>query len=180
MPLSGLAIGVVTTGGFLVYTGIKNVSVVDGLRQIMSGNAIKEGPQKVSNLNPGDRAAELGLPDLDLPVTGGGTAPSGGVAPSAATKTDIQNYARTLLAQYGWSDQWDAFNKLVMSESGWNPAATNPSSGAYGIPQALPASKIPGDRTDYRVQLKWMLDYIRQRYTTPAQAWSFHIRNNWY
>jgi len=87
----------------------------------------------------------------------------GGI-PGSVPNGPIQQMARALLAAMGWSGQWDAFNALVMAESGWNPSAMNPSSGAYGIPQALPASKMASAGADWRTnpqtQLRWMMSYI--------------------
>ncbi|KJE20357.1 phage tail tape measure protein, TP901 family [Frankia torreyi] len=106
-------------------------------------------------------------------------------APVAAAPTgDIQAYAMQLLTQHGWANQWNAFNALEMGEAGWNPAALNRSSGAYGLAQALPASKYDsyGNRNDYHVQLRWMLDYIGQRYGSPANAYSTWLSRDphWY
>ncbi len=103
---------------------------------------------------------------------------------AAAPVGDIQAYAAQLLAQHGWTNQWNAFNALEMGEAGWNPAALNASSGAYGLAQALPASKYDsyGNRNDYHVQLRWMLDYIGQRYGSPANAYSTWLGRSphWY
>lgn len=105
-------------------------------------------------------------------------------APSSNNRKDLQSYAKKLLQQYGWSSQWNDFNALEMSEAGWNPKATNPSSGAYGLAQALPPSKYSSAGSDWKTngatQLRWMMDYIKDRYKDPAHAWSFHQRNNWY
>jgi hypothetical protein len=102
-----------------------------------------------------------------------------GIAPSGP----VQAYARKLLAAYGWGSQWGAFNDIVMRESGWNPRAQNPS-GAYGIPQALPASKMASAGADWRTdpytQLRWMMAYIRSRWGSPANADANEIRNHWY
>lgn len=99
-------------------------------------------------------------------------------------KASLQAYAKQLLSKFGWGDQWEAFNALVMSESGWDVKATNPSSGAYGIPQSLPGSKMSSAGSDWQTsgetQLRWMTDYIKDRYKSPANAWSFHQKNNWY
>ncbi|ONH55455.1 phage tail tape measure protein [Frankia sp. CcI49] len=109
---------------------------------------------------------------------------SGGAPVAAAPRGEIQAYAMELLTGRGWAGQWNAFNALVMGESGWNPAARNPSSGAYGIPQALPPSKLDayGNRNDYHVQLRWMLDYIAGRYGTPGNAYSTWLGRSphWY
>lgn len=99
-------------------------------------------------------------------------------------KASLQAYAKQLLAKFGWGDQWNSFNALVMSESGWDVKATNPSSGAYGIPQSLPGSKMSSAGSDWQTsgetQLRWMMDYIKERYKSPDSAWSFHQKNNWY
>lgn len=99
-------------------------------------------------------------------------------------KASLQAYAKQLLAKFGWGDQWNSFNALVMSESGWDVKATNPTSGAYGIPQSLPGSKMSSAGSDWQTsgetQLRWMMDYIKDRYKSPDNAWSFHQKNNWY
>jgi hypothetical protein len=91
--------------------------------------------------------------------------------------------ALALDAGYGL-DQVPCLVKLWNHESGWNPKATNPSSGAYGIPQALPGNKLAefGDdwRTNPATQIKWGLKYIKNRYKTPCGAWTFFQNNNWY
>lgn len=100
------------------------------------------------------------------------------------TAASLKAYAKKLLGSYGWSGQWGDFNALEMSEAGWNPKATNPSSGAYGLAQALPAGKYASAGSDWKTngetQLRWMMGYIKDRYGDPAKAWSFHQRNNWY
>jgi Transglycosylase SLT domain len=104
------------------------------------------------------------------------TAPPGG-SPKAI--------ARALMANYGWGD--DQFSCLVTMwnhESGWNPRAENPGSGAYGIPQALPGIKMAKYGSDWRsnpaTQISWGLNYIKTRYNTPCGAWSFWQRGSWY
>ncbi|MFS8479179.1 MAG: lytic transglycosylase domain-containing protein [Micromonosporaceae bacterium] len=91
----------------------------------------------------------------------------------------------TLLLQSGFGlDQMPCLDKLWTKESGWSTTATNRSSGAYGIPQALPGSKMSkfGDdwRTNPATQIKWGLDYIKGRYGTPCGAWSFFQSRGWY
>lgn len=90
---------------------------------------------------------------------------------------EYQAYARARCSAYGWSTA--DFNCLVAlwnKESKWNPNAYNASSGAYGIPQALPASKMATAGTDYRTnyktQINWGLSYISSRYGSPSAAWS--------
>ncbi|HEY1179767.1 MAG TPA: hypothetical protein VGF17_26730, partial [Phytomonospora sp.] len=72
-------------------------------------------------------------------------------------------------------DQWSCLNTLWDHESGWNHKAENPSSGAYGIPQALPGSKMGSEGDDWATnpatQVKWGLGYIKGRYDSPCGAW---------
>jgi hypothetical protein len=93
--------------------------------------------------------------------------------------------ACALLPTYGFSlSQMPALDKLWQKESGWNHKASNPSSGAYGIPQALPGSKMGTIASDWRTnpatQIKWGLGYVKSRYGTPNNAWAHFLSHNWY
>jgi cell wall-associated NlpC family hydrolase len=116
-------------------------------------------------------------------VTSAGTG-SNPKATGSNAKGHLQAYAKALLGKYGWGSQWGSFNALEMSEAGWDVHATNPSSGAYGLAQALPAGKYASAGKDWRTsgetQLRWMMDYVKSRYGSPDAAWSFHQKNNWY
>ncbi|KPI32144.1 MULTISPECIES: transglycosylase SLT domain-containing protein [Streptomyces] len=80
--------------------------------------------------------------------------------------------------------QYKAFSNIVKHESGWNVTATNASSGAYGLVQALPASKMASAGSDWKsnakTQIKWGLDYMNSRYGSPVAAWNFWQANGWY
>jgi hypothetical protein len=97
----------------------------------------------------------------------------------ASAQSDPRAAARELMSDYGFSgaSQWNCLNLLWEGESAWNFKATNSSSGAYGIPQSLPASKMASAGADYRTnpvtQIKWGLDYIKKSYGTPCGAWDF-------
>lgn len=96
-----------------------------------------------------------------------------------------QAYAAGQLASYGWAaDQMQCLQTLWTKESDWTTTATNPSSGAYGIVQSLPAEKMASAgadyRTNYRTQINWGLNYIQERYQSPCGALNFHYANNWY
>lgn len=111
--------------------------------------------------------------------------PSGGTG-GGVNGTEAQNKAlgQKMAAAVGWTGiQWTDLNNIVMAESGWNVHAANPS-GAYGIPQALPGSKMasagPNWQNSAQTQIKWMLGYIRSTYGNPANAWAFHLANGWY
>ncbi|MFF6880892.1 MULTISPECIES: transglycosylase SLT domain-containing protein [unclassified Streptomyces] len=80
--------------------------------------------------------------------------------------------------------QFQCFSNIVDHESDWNYKAVNPSSGAYGMFQALPGSKMSSVGADWRTnpatQIKWGLNYMNDRYGSPCDAWSFWQANNWY
>jgi hypothetical protein len=108
------------------------------------------------------------------------TVPSG-----CGTYSGNRRTACALLPSFGFAtSQMSALDQLWEHESGWNELAENPSSGAYGIPQALPGSKMGTVASDWRTnpvtQIKWGLGYIKDRYGSPAEAWAFWQSNNWY
>ncbi len=100
--------------------------------------------------------------------------------------TDLHAIAGQMMAtKYGWgAGEYSCFDKIIVSESGWNPHATNASSGAYGLPQALPGSKMASAGADWQTnpvtQIRWGLSYIRSSYGSPCSAWSFHLSHGWY
>jgi hypothetical protein len=102
------------------------------------------------------------------------------------TTTDPREIARQLMANtYGWGDaQFQCFDNIIMHESKWSITATNPTSGAYGIPQALPGSKMATAGADWKTnpatQITWALGYVKARYSTPCGAWSFKSAHGWY
>jgi len=80
--------------------------------------------------------------------------------------------------------QLASFDQIISHESGWNVHATNASSGAYGLGQALPGSKMASEGGDWQnsatTQIKWALNYMDSRYGSPNAAWSFWQAHNWY
>lgn len=85
------------------------------------------------------------------------------------------------MAEARWPGQGNSMKEIVRRESGCNPHAVNKSSGACGIPQALPCSKIPGGTSaSVETQIEWMINYIAARYGTPSAAVSWHNAHNWY
>jgi hypothetical protein len=87
--------------------------------------------------------------------------------------TEPKDIAEAKAKDYGWTgDQWQALEQLWHKESGWNPNAYNASSGACGIPQAVPCTKIPNP-SDVSSQLDWGMTYIKSRYGTPSKALAF-------
>ena len=100
--------------------------------------------------------------------------------------SDYQVYAKDLVINtYGWSEyDFECLVKLWNKESGWNPNSHNSSTGAHGIPQALPASKMASKGSDYYTngytQIRWGLEYIKGRYSSPSAAWAHFQSKGWY
>ncbi|WP_110182054.1 lytic transglycosylase domain-containing protein [Nocardioides solisilvae] len=97
--------------------------------------------------------------------------------------SDPREVARALMPEFGFSvSQFGCLDSLYVSESDWRVDADNPTSSAYGIPQALTRTHdLPeGYMTSAEVQIRWGLEYIKNRYGTPCAAWSFKAANNWY
>ncbi|WP_235523377.1 transglycosylase SLT domain-containing protein [Cellulomonas sp. Root485] len=103
-----------------------------------------------------------------------------GAVPSSVPVGDVKEYAASLVA----ADQWGCLDALFQRESGWNPAAMNKSSGAFGIPQALPGSKMASAGADWQTnpltQVRWGVSYINGRYGSPCGAWAHSESHGWY
>lgn len=112
--------------------------------------------------------------------------PTGGSGVHAAADQAKQVAQQLMRQRYPtWAEHdYRALVQLWERESGWQWNATNPSSGAYGIPQALPASKLASAGADWKdnaaTQITWGLDYIHSRYGTPQAAWAFWQIHHWY
>lgn len=122
-------------------------------------------PTKAAALDTADTPAEAGAQDL--------------------SDADPRDIARALLPEFGFgADQFSCLDALYVSESNWRVDADNPTSSAYGIPQALPGSKMASAGADWatnpETQIRWGLGYIKARYGTPCSAWSFKQGHNWY
>jgi cell wall-associated NlpC family hydrolase len=124
-------------------------------------------------------------PYASAPAAGAAAPVPFGAAPATpATLNQYQSYARTLVASMWGPGQFGYLNLLWERESGWNPAATNPVSGAFGIPQALPATKMASAGLDWATnpytQIIWGIGYIRAAYGTPQAAWAHELAYGWY
>ena len=102
------------------------------------------------------------------------------------SKSECKKYAQKLVTQkYGWTNKdYKNLVKLWDRESGWNAKARNRYTGACGIPQAYPCSKMKSYGKDYKtnckVQIKWGLNYIKKRYKNPTKAWNHFVNTRWY
>jgi hypothetical protein len=169
-----VGLAVTTIGGILVYAGIRGYSVMVVVQNLITGKPITTGVNVTNPLTTGSES--------DSSTSDGNTSTVTG-----SPKT----IGKSLAAGMGWTgSQWSALETLWDHESNWNPKAKNKSSGAYGIPQALPYSKMPkaawpesaGGTSDASTQIQWGLTYIKGRYGTPALAWAFWQRQSphWY
>lgn len=143
----------------------------------LTGNALGASPLLPTAMPPPGNFSRGAFASLGASAGAGvmtGRPASGGTALAA------QQYAAGQLGVYGWSqDQMGPLIALWNQESGWNPWAVNPSSGAYGIPQSL-GHGHPYDLGDYVTQINWGLSYIAGRYGSPAAAEGHEQGFNWY
>lgn len=108
-----------------------------------------------------------------------------GSVPSNYSGEDPRSLAKPLVEAQGWgASEYQCLIQLWNRESQWNPYAENASSGAYGIPQALPGSKMASAGADWRTnpvtQINWGIGYIKGRYGTPCSAWAHSNAVGWY
>jgi len=148
---------------------------VNGKRSVTYEIDIRDGQEvgrtEIASLVTTQPAKEVVVIGAKLPV------------PTSPSENQALGHLMMLNAGYG-EDQWACLYNLWSHESGWKTTAGNTSSGAYGIPQSLPASKMAPYGADYltnpQPQIAWGLNYIKGRYGTPCGAWgSFQIKN-WY
>lgn len=140
--------------------------------------------------NPAPAPAPAPAPVQPAPTTPAPPSPGGSVDPGVPggavnDPAGAKAYASARLGAYGWGQgQFQCLNLLWERESNWRTNATNPSSGAYGIAQALPASKYGQTGADwltnYRTQIDWGLGYIKGRYGSPCGAWAHSEAIGWY
>lgn len=176
--INGTALASMVAGSVLLYSGITGRSMLQSIQAVISGKS----PSTTSQTNPisgqeSSSASSTQSNDYSGPSTGGGNA------------SQNQALAQQIAISMGYASwttgtQWDDWVKLWNQESGWNTTATNPSSGAYGIPQSLPADKMASAGSDWKTnpatQIKWGIGYIAQTYGSPAVAWAHEQANNWY
>ena len=176
--------------GDLVYygnplAGIHHVAIYDG-----NGGVI-EAPQtgipvRVRDISNGDFSDVVSqvtvCPASKVPAD----TPSATAAEGNSSVSGNRAIGAMMAASYGWvGNQWSALDKLWTRESNWSNTARNPSSGAYGIAQALPETKYPSaGQAAYgsspSAQIQWGLSYIRSRYGNPVNAWAHELSAGWY
>jgi len=186
-----VAIWGVTTSVLLVATILPAASA---LETALPSMIEIEAAASSAIVDPADSTAALVAED-DLAATASGAIFSSDLALVSSVSRQVE-LARTplgakkvaksiLLDEYGFSEkEYKCLNSLWTKESNWNYKARNKNSGAHGIPQALPASKMNVVSTDWRTnpvtQIRWGLRYISIRYETPCKALAKHKRSNYY
>ncbi len=151
-------------------------------------------PSAVPSMNAADLERRLQTPLVSRSDRRGGRDATKAAALSVAqgatvtrsqklSEGDPRDIARALLPRYGFdSSEFSCLDSLYVSESNWRIDADNPTSSAYGIPQALTQlHELPADyTTSAESQIRWGLEYIQRTYGTPCSAWSFKSSHNWY
>ena len=186
-----VAIWAVTTSVLLVATILP---AANALETALPSAIEIEAAASSAIVDPADSTAAL-LAEDDLAATASGAIFSSDLALVSSVSRQVE-LARTplgakkvaksiLLDEYGFSEkEYKCLNSLWTKESNWNYKARNKNSGAHGIPQALPASKMNVVSTDWRTnpvtQIRWGLRYISIRYETPCKALAKHKRSNYY
>ena len=154
----------------LVGTGAQQAQQDAAAAQQSSGDSAAQDAQGAQGAQ-GNAAPSTPAPAAD---------PGAGTDPESA-----KAIARSMMAGHGWGDsEFSCLENLWNRESSWNYQAENASSGAYGIPQALPGSKMSEVADDWATnpttQITWGLNYISGRYGTPCSAWAHSESVGWY
>lgn len=186
-----VAIWVVSASLLLVATILPAASA---LETELPSTLEQDSPKSAAIIEPDEASVSLFAED-DLAATASGAIFSSDLALVSSVSRQVE-MARTplgakkvaksiLLNEYGFSEkEYKCLNSLWTKESHWNYKARNKSSGAHGIAQALPASKMNVVSTDWRTnpvtQIRWGLRYISIRYETPCKALAKHKRSNYY
>jgi uncharacterized protein YabE (DUF348 family) len=167
-----------------VRTVVETVTTVDGVEESRTPVSDEVTAQPVPKIVvEGTKARPAPAPEKPQSSSGGSS--SGAAAAAPVPSGSPREIGQRLAAERGWTgQQWTCLDRLFQKESNWNPRAQNPSSGAYGIPQSLPGSKmasVAGDwRTNPATQITWGLNYIAGRYGTPCGAWGHSQSVGWY
>jgi hypothetical protein len=202
LPAAGIAallVAVVVVASYLlVPKGVGASSLfasIDELGQSGSVSALEQERQTIIAMDsaagtltvdakPAQANPAMILAAQSAGMTSGGT--SVAAPPAPANPTGAEAIAKALLPAYGFNQttQWTCLYNLWMRESGWNVYAENTASGAYGIPQSLPADKMASVAADWQTnpttQIKWGLGYIVGRYVTPCGAWQNEVDDGFY
>jgi Transglycosylase SLT domain len=191
--INGFTLGYTALGGIILWSGIKGATLSATVKALLSGQTT------VSNTQ------QIGTPELSVGEDNPSTAASD-IADAPAYSASVANAAliKLVAAPYGWATgaQYNALTQVIAKESGGNPDAVNPDSGAYGIAQALghgDGAATQGTVTNQyggygisdavaqaansgsaTAQLTWMMAYIKEKYGTPEAAWQSEETRGYY
>ena len=186
--LSGMA---VAATGLAISTGVLSQSLpIDGAAAALSTSSPAKSLSQ-DELAEREQRASRSTDDRRPEADRGKTRTLSNASGVAITNTedlssaDPRDLAKALMPQYGIStSEFDCLDNIWSQESGWNIHAANPTSSAYGIPQALPGSKMSSAGPDWEnnpeTQIRWGLGYIKGRYGSACAAWSYKQGAGWY
>lgn len=183
--IDGVALGAIGAGGLFLFAAVQGKSITGTLSTLIKGGSPSGAPS--ANLVTVDQQAT------------GGSAVTDSTVPAGSAQQALQSAATA----YGWGSgaQWQALQSVEMAEAGFNPSATNPSSGAYGLAQALghgdaatagsvtnqyggfglsDAQAQQANSGDAGAQALWMVNYIAATYGNPENAWAHEQSAGWY
>ena len=194
VAIIGVAVGgKLLAPGSSAFSAVQAIEMVPGSRTMAALEA--ERTQLIAMTTAARTLTVVAKPKLASPAeiaaanpNSGGTG-SGGIVYVTSTPPDpgsAQSIAYNMMASFGFSPTtfFGCLKDIWNRESGWNKYARNPYSGAYGIPQALPGSKMASVAADWRTnpvtQIIWAIRYMKGTYGSPCAAWSFKSAHGWY
>lgn len=186
--VSALAVMGLVLAAVIAPQGIASASPVAGSGEPTASSANQELDSLVLAQIAADQRDSFGgeaKPVAAAPIIAPAAKSSVPRASAPSDPASAQGIGYQMMLARGWGDdQWGCLLSLWNKESHWNVYAGNPSSGAYGIPQAVPGSKMaaagPNWESDPATQIAWGLSYIAGRYGNPCGAWAHSQANNWY
>lgn len=180
--ISGMGVAYAATGFVFLWSGVKNATLKATLTSFLKGQQPAPSPTGAVTVGVSDGASS----SASTPAS----AAAGDTGAASGTAAANQAIGKMLATAYGWGTgtEWDDLVSLWNRESGWSNTAQNASSGAYGIPQSLPYSKMPkaawppsaGGSASASAQIAWGLSYIKATYGSPSQAWAHEQSAGWY
>ena len=193
--VNGLALSAVAAGSLFLYAAVQGKTVLGSVQALIKGKPPGSAPAAAQASLSGSYGTS---PNVDSLATGG-SAVTDHTVPGGSAQQALRSAAKA----YGWDtgSQWQALQSVEMAEAGFNPDAVNPTSGAYGLAQALghgdastagtaaneyggfgltDAQARAANSGDAGAQALWMVNYIAATYGTPAAAWQHEQTQHWY
>ena len=151
----------------------------------MAAKEAAAATQNTATQNTGTQNTGIHNTGTAQPTASAQPTPSAAASAAAVASGSPQQIAQAMLGSFGWSSsQFSCLDPLWAHESGWSVTAYNAGSGAYGIPQALPGSRMasagPDWQTNAATQVRWGLEYIKGTYGSPCAAWDHEQATGWY